>query len=272
MAVALNPRIRVREAVPADAEAITNILNDAFSANPMRQLMYPNGVSDESRSKSAARLFLPTPSEGETFMVVAELLPEGSDGPCEIVAFSDWCLFRNPRAEEEWNVQEVPRTQEQLGEDCDVRVFNEFIGGLHRKRREHMKGDPGLGKFGTDTTMPFSVAAFLTPRPVTVLSTLVCQTNRQRLGAGKALLHWGTTLADELGLPLFLESSPTAYNLYKQFGFEDIDVFDLPIFDLFGASKCEGQDWGEYTALELAGPAPKGCFRSTIMRRPAKRT
>ncbi|EGO52098.1 hypothetical protein NEUTE1DRAFT_90027 [Neurospora tetrasperma FGSC 2508] len=250
MTVALNPRIRVREAVPADAEAITNILNDAFSANPMQQLMYPNGVSDASRSKSAARLFLPIPpSEGETFMVVPELLPEGSDGPCEIVAFSDWCLFRNPRAEEEWNVQEVPRTQEQLGEDCDVRVFNEFIGGLHRKRREHMKGDPGL-----------------------VLSTLVCQTNRQRLGAGKALLHWGTTLADELGLPLFLESSPTAYNLYKQFGFEDIDVFDLPIFDLFGASKRQGQDWGEHTALELAGPPAKGCFRSTIMRRPAKST
>ncbi|EGZ76908.1 hypothetical protein NEUTE2DRAFT_77774 [Neurospora tetrasperma FGSC 2509] len=250
MTVALNPRIRVREAVPADAEAITNILNDAFSAHPMQQLMYPNGVSDESRSKSAARLFLPIPpSEGETFMVVAELLPEGSDGPCEIVAFSDWCLFRNPRAEEEWNVQEVPRTQEQLGEDCDVQVFNDFIGGLHRKRREHMKGDPGL-----------------------VLSTLVCQTNRQRLGAGKALLHWGTTLVDELGLPLFLESSPTAYNLYKQFGFEDIDVFDLPIFDLFGASKHQGQDWGEYTALELAGPPAKGCFRSTIMRRPAKST
>ncbi|KAJ4395507.1 hypothetical protein N0V85_006524 [Neurospora sp. IMI 360204] len=253
MTVALNPRIRVREAVPADTEAITNTMIDGFSVDAMNQLIYliplrgycekhsngwesrhfryhyPNGVADESRSKLAARLFSPIPpSEGEKLMMVAELLPEGSDGPGEIVAFSDWRLFRNPRAEEEWNVKEEPRTQEQLGEGCDVRVFNEFIGGLHRKRREHMKGDPGL-----------------------VLGTLVCQTNRQRLGAGKALLHWGTTLADELGLPLFLESSPFGY-------------------DLFGAVKRQGQNWGELAALELAGPPAKGCFRSTIMRRPAK--
>lgn len=161
MTVALNPRIRVREAVPADAEAITNTLFDGFSVDAMNQLMYPNGVSDESRSKFAALLFSPIPpSEGEKLMMVAELLPEGSDGPGEIVAFSGWRLFRNPRAEEEWNVKEEPKTQEQLGEGCDVRVFNEFIGGLHRKRREHMKGDPGLGKFGTDNDFPFRWPVF----------------------------------------------------------------------------------------------------------------
>ncbi|KAA8635336.1 hypothetical protein SMACR_01558 [Sordaria macrospora] len=250
MMVALNPRIRVREAVPADAEAITNTIHDGFSVDAMHQLMYPNGVSDDSRRKFAARLFSPTPprpNEGEKLIMVAELLPEGSDGPGEIVAFSEWTLFRNPRAEEEWNAKEEPRTQEQLGEGCNVQVFNAFIGGLHKKRREHMKGDPGL-----------------------VLGTLVCQTNRQRLGAGKALLHWGTTLADELSLPLFLESSPFGYNLYRQFGFEPIDVFDFPVFDLFGAVKREGQNWGELVALEFAGSLAKGCFRTAIMRRPAK--
>lgn len=167
--VALNPRIRVREAVPADADAITNTMHDGFSVDAMHQLMYPNGVSDDSRRKLAARLFSPTPprpNEGEKLIMVAELLPEGSDGPGEIVAFSEWTLFRNPRAEEEWNAKEEPRTQEQLGEGCNVQVFNAFIGGLHKKRREHMKGDPGLGKFGTANMFSFSVAAFLTQSPV----------------------------------------------------------------------------------------------------------
>lgn len=167
MTVDLNPRIRVREAVPADAEAITNTMMDGFSVDAMHQLIYPNGVSDESRRKFASRIFTPIPpSEGEKLIMVAELLPEGSDGPGEIVAFSDWRLFRNPRTEEEWNIKEEPKTQEQLGEGCDVKVFNEFIGGLHRKRHEHMKGDPGLGKYSTNNIFPFSVAAFLTPRPV----------------------------------------------------------------------------------------------------------
>lgn len=71
-------------------------------------------------------------------------------------------------------------------------------------------------------------------------------------------------------MPLFLESSPFGYNLYKQFGFEPIDVFDIPIFDLFGAVKREGQNWGELSAVDLAGPLAKGCFRTAIMRRPAK--
>ncbi|KAK3388095.1 hypothetical protein B0T20DRAFT_109133 [Sordaria brevicollis] len=248
MTVDLNPRIRVREAVPADAEAITNIMMDGFSVDAMHQLIYPNDPSDDSRRKFASGIFTPIPpNQGEKLIMVAELLPEGSDGPGEIVAFSDWRLFRNPRAEEEWNIKEEPKTQEQLGEGCDVNVFNEFIGGLHRKRREHMKGDPGL-----------------------VLGTLACQTSHQRLGAGKALLHWGTTLADKLNLPLFLESSPFGYNLYRRFGFEPIDVFDIPVYNLFGAVKRQGQNWGENSAVEFAGPLAKGCFRTAIMRRPAK--
>lgn len=53
-------------------------------------------------------------------------------------------------------------------------------------------------------------------------------------------------------------------------GFEPIDVFDFPVFDLFGAVKREGQNWGELVALEFAGSLAKGCFRNAIMRRPAK--
>lgn len=51
----------------------------------------------------------------------------------------------------------------------------------------------------------------------------------QRKGAGKLLLEWGIKIADELGLPTYLESSQEGFGLYKRHGFEEVDVFDLDL-------------------------------------------
>lgn len=86
-----NPRIRVREATPADVEALVDIYFAAFDDNVMNQLMYPRGVSADSRRKFGEKLS-PKPSAGsaaetttkkeETFVYVAEYLPEeDSTGP-----------------------------------------------------------------------------------------------------------------------------------------------------------------------------------------------
>lgn len=48
-----------------------------------------------------------------------------------------------------------------------------------------------------------------------------------RRGAGGLLLKWGTDLADELGIPIYLESSPGGHELYLRYGFEDKEVHEM---------------------------------------------
>jgi len=45
----------------------------------------------------------------------------------------------------------------------------------------------------------------------------------QRKGAGTLLLNWGTKIADQLDLPLYLEATMLGKQLYKRSGFEQVD-------------------------------------------------
>ncbi|KAK0734723.1 hypothetical protein B0T26DRAFT_670977 [Lasiosphaeria miniovina] len=242
------PRIRVREATPADARQMADVQFEAFGPDVFNRLMYPAGDTEDSRQRFAAGLFQPetpeAPKKEESVLTVAELLPE-EFGQAEIVAFARWIVRRESRPEEEWNVPEPPRTAEQLGKDCNIEVFTYFIGALHDKRREHTRGNPAV-----------------------VLGVLASK--RPRVGAGSALLEYGVKLADGLGLPTFLEASPKGYPLYCKFGYEDIDFVDFHIAEKYGAVQLEGENWGTNTGLTITEPAAKGVVRSVIMKRPAK--
>lgn len=103
------------------------------------------------------------------------------------------------------------------------------------------------------------------------LGILACKQNRQRIGAGSALMKWGVDFADSLGLPSRLESSAEGYGLYRKFGYEDVGVFDLDVTGKWGRVKKDGENWGASNAVAFAGPAAEGVERSVIMRRPAKK-
>ncbi|KAK3393250.1 N-acetyltransferase-like protein [Podospora didyma] len=251
------PRVRVREATPADVDQIIDVHFAAFANDSFNQLMYPNGVSADARAKFAASFFPPeTPDtaaaaikKGESLVMVAELFPDGNGGHSsgEIVGFARWVLQREQRTEEEWNVVQPPPTEEMLGKGVDVDVYNAFIGELHNWRRKSAKGDPAL-----------------------FLGLIACKPSRQRIGAGTALLSWGAQLADKLGLPTFLEASPVGYGVYRKFGYEDIGVVDFAITERWGVVRSEGMYWGANNAVEIAGIAPEGIMRSVIMRRAPK--
>ncbi|GAB1310616.1 Puromycin N-acetyltransferase [Madurella fahalii] len=255
-----NPRIRVREATPADVETIIDINFEAFGDNAIDQLMYPNGVSEDCKKKFGARLLQPKPLQGkdgpvsaeqapQTLVYVAEYVPEpgADDKPGEVVAFAKWRLNRVQQAEAEWK-QDFQATSEIFGEGCDLSVIDAFICEMNRKQRDHAKGEPAL-----------------------YLSILACKPGRRRLGAGSALVRWGVELADELGLPCRLEASPVGYSLYKKFGYEDVDVLDTRITETWGVANTNGSNWGTNNAVALAGPAPEGVMRTVIMRRPPKK-
>jgi len=41
------------------------------------------------------------------------------------------------------------------------------------------------------------------------------------------LVEWGIKIADELGIPAYLESSPMAHSLYQKYGFKDVHIFTM---------------------------------------------
>ena len=49
----------------------------------------------------------------------------------------------------------------------------------------------------------------------------------QGRGAGSALMDWGKQKADELGLPMYLESSTKGHGFYQRHDFQDVEVMDI---------------------------------------------
>lgn len=149
--MATNPRIRIREATPADVDALVDIHFAAFEDDVMNKLMNPGGVSAESRQKFGSRILPQVAAESgadtpvareQSFVYVAEYLPE--DGPAEVVAFAKWLLHREPRTEEEWRGQTFNATPEAFGYGSNLDVVNAFIGGMNRLQRDHAKGEAAL--------------------------------------------------------------------------------------------------------------------------------
>ncbi|KAK4193216.1 hypothetical protein QBC35DRAFT_99517 [Podospora australis] len=247
------PLVRVREAVPADVDDIIHIHYSAFDDDVMNELMHPGGATEESRKKFGERVFpkedtsADAAKKGKDMLYVAEYFPEGEGTPGQVIAFAKWTLYKEPRAEEDWKNENFVPTAENFGTTANLSVIDAFIGELHRKQRDCAKGEAGL-----------------------YLGILACRPDRQRLGAGSALLKFGADFADILELPSWLESSPVGYRVYKKFGYEDIDVVDLKVTERWGKTKSAGRYWGENNAVEIAGPVPEGVMRSVIMRRPAK--
>ncbi|KAK4206703.1 hypothetical protein QBC37DRAFT_117570 [Rhypophila decipiens] len=245
-------RIRIRDPTPADIPVIADIHFDAFGTNVAGKLLSPNGVTAEQKKRFAASLYpLPEPTieNGEMILKVVEIFPEGvsDDGaPGEVIAFAKWDLHRHPRTEEQWDVDIPMQTLETLGEGSNPEFHNAFLRGLHLKRKELAKGDPVL-----------------------MLKILCTAPHRQRLGAGWALITWGTALADQLGIPTQLEASPPGYPLYKRAGYQPVGMHDLEVIKTFGGIREEGESFGENTVEDL-GPLPEGVYRTSIMRRPAR--
>ncbi|KAK4132009.1 N-acetyltransferase-like protein [Trichocladium antarcticum] len=248
-------RIRIRAGTPADLDALTELHFDAFEDNVMSPLMYPNGPSEDCKAKFRGQL-LPPPAaqkdkkKGEPFLYVAELLPEDglADGLPEIVAMAKGTIYREQRPEEEWKAPLPPITADDFGEGADIAVVNAFIGQLNLRQQELAKGEAML-----------------------YLGLLGCKQDRQRLGAGSALLKLCADIADDLGLPCRLEASPAGYALYRKFGYEDVGVEDLHVTEKWGVVNTDGSNWGGNHAAALIGPAPAGVMRNVIMRRPPKK-
>ncbi|KAK4611505.1 hypothetical protein CLAFUW4_13508 [Fulvia fulva] len=71
-------------------------------------------------------------------------------------------------------------------------------------------------------------------RPHVRLSLLCTRQDFQRQGAGTVLVQQGLALAEQLGLPGYVEASTVGYHLYSKLGFEQVDTATIKAADWDG--------------------------------------
>jgi predicted acetyltransferase len=81
------------------------------------------------------------------------------------------------------------------------------------------------------------------------LASVGTATKYRKQGAASLCVEWGTRLADEKGLPGYVESTPSGINVYRKYGFEIVDRL-----------KLELSPWNEkeYWNVCMIRPAKKG--------------
>lgn len=77
--------------------------------------------------------------------------------------------------------------------------------------------------------------------PYITLRMLAVHPNHQRRGVGSVLLKNGLTKADQLGLPVYLDSALMGKSLYERHGFETKSEMPLNCLDYGGRS--DGKHW-----------------------------
>lgn len=75
---------------------------------------------------------------------------------------------------------------------------------------------------------------YLGGKPYVLLSILATHPEHYSRGVGAIHMEWGMNLADELGLPAYLEASPKGKPLYARYGFKEI-----------GKMRFDARQWGK---------------------------
>ncbi|PQE11077.1 hypothetical protein CJF31_00000827 [Rutstroemia sp. NJR-2017a BVV2] len=117
-----------------------------------------------------------------------------------------------------WLINTAPLTEEQKQEyisvdwhdDADSNEWAAYlINWVHQHQLKYTKGEPCV-----------------------VLDILTTHPSHQRLGAGTLLMEYGTAIADELGLPGFIDGTIIAKHLYESHGFKPINggrYIEIPV-------------------------------------------
>ncbi|MCJ1377857.1 hypothetical protein MMC17_000953 [Xylographa soralifera] len=222
--------------VEADMERAMEIQDRAFSTELWDQIMFPNGINATVKAIMVGRARKDFHNPNTVFMKVVD-----TDHDNEMIAFARWYIYRQERPESEWN---KPRERRDFGPDANNEALNEFMGILDEKRMKHMAGEPHC-----------------------LLGLLDTHPDHQRRGAGGMLVQWGTDIADEAGLPCYLEATSAGHHLYDRKGFKD--VVSLPSFLLHIAVKLTNL-LKEIIEMNMAKYGKEEVSRHICMIRPAK--
>ncbi|KAL3418659.1 acetyltransferase [Phlyctema vagabunda] len=195
---ALHPRIE--PATVADVLRIADIESRTFATGPLNGLIFGPPRPEAVRARADV-LAKELDSMAATMRIQKAVITQGEQGgddEDQIVGFALWRLYRDPRPLEHWQDKEVWEGM------ASLEGANEFFGNMSRMRDRYINGKSYL-----------------------FLHILVVLPEFHGRGVGSALLKDGLATANEASLPTWLESSERGYRVYRKFGFEDVDEFDI---------------------------------------------
>lgn len=79
-------------------------------------------------------------------------------------------------------------------------------------------------------------------------------------------MKWGIDFVDSFRFFIRFEFFFVGYVVYWKFGFEDVDVLDMKVKEIWGVIKEEGWYWGENNVVVFVGLVFEGVMWFVIMR------
>ncbi|PHH59724.1 hypothetical protein CDD81_2642 [Ophiocordyceps australis] len=193
--------LQVRPAYASDAPRAAAIEVEAYSSNPISNIMFPTG--DKTRADSLVSKLNASPACRWTKVVDTDI--EAANGGNEaLVAFSMWYFWETPR-------NDAP-PMPVWGPSANDEACRLFYGTLRSNWVKHMAGKPHI-----------------------YLEYLHTDPKHQRRGAASLMLKWGADQADQLGLPIYLEATEAGKPQYEKHGFQTIGTAAID-FSKWGAS------------------------------------
>ncbi|CAG8953415.1 hypothetical protein HYFRA_00010164 [Hymenoscyphus fraxineus] len=205
--------LQILPCTDADMPRIFEIISLAFGRRHIYiDTVYPLHWTPSGRAAGASRM-LTTKQQDPC----ARFLKAVDEDTGTIVAQAKWIVYRDT----------IPPEGELEGEFWESEEEKEFARLLCREylipRRDAVR------EFGGN---------------VVVLDLLSVDPQFQRRGAGKLLMEWGTSLADDLGFPAVVESTEEGKALYELGGFEERSRWETRLPEKWkGCKRTERHIW-----------------------------
>ncbi|KAI0536539.1 hypothetical protein GGR58DRAFT_475084 [Xylaria digitata] len=177
-----------------DVPRCFEVLSESFGHDaPFVDAYFPNHETSPGRIQGSKRLLTwKNTSASSTFLKAAI---NNSVGEELIIGLAVWTHMKDPPPAELKDTEDV----EQVWPDDEDREFMARLWRDYVKPRTRAVQDSG-------------------EKGVYVLELLAVHPDHQRLGAGRALVEWGTRAADRLGIKAVVEGTPAGRRLYEKCG------------------------------------------------------
>lgn len=204
-----------------ELDAMTKIYWDAFEpleANMIAPMIYPRGLTSQHFEMFRDRVLRQTDGQAEKYCLCARDTSTG-----DIIGVARWSLERDPpgtkdEIDRKYYEAIASKDTPPVIEDMNVELAQAYHKASFYGQMETMKGQPHV-----------------------CLRLLAVRPERHRGGVGSSLVKRVLDTADELGLPVFLDSGVSGKPLYERLGFHVTGVMPLDCRDYGGRS--DGRHW-----------------------------
>ena len=181
-----------------DCENIVRLQFEACTEDPGFSVIFPHGATPDS-----VAMF--TQSNIDDMQdPTCHIMKVTDEATGDLASFAMWYFI--PEKSHDQIEEEMLNEDVQLPSDANLEAGKLLIRNGHRKKHEIMGG-----------------------RAYAYLAAVGTSKKYRKQGAASLCLEWGTRLADEKGLPGYVEGTPSGIGIYQKYGFEVVDKLRLEL-------------------------------------------